>query len=67
MFRSTQTPPAVHHADVLSLLWPYRTLLGLSRAISRLRDSQRGSQKGRTTVTSAEIWLNKVKAQRATM
>ena len=45
----------LNHTDVLGLLWPYRTLQGPSGAISRLRDAQRGSQEGSTTVTSVEI------------
>lgn len=48
----------LNHTDVLGLLWPYRTLQGPSMSISRLKDAQRGSQKGCTTVTSAEVSVN---------
>lgn len=55
MFRSTQALPTVkpHRCP-----GPIVALQGPSRAISRLEDAQRGSQKGCTTVTSAEISLN---------
>ena len=58
MFRSTHALLLLGQTDVLGLLWSNRALQGPNRAISWLKDAQRGSQMGRTTVTSAEISLN---------
>lgn len=48
----------LNQTDVLGLLWPFRTLQGPSGSISRLKDSQRGSPKGHTSVRSEKISLN---------
>lgn len=58
MFRSTQALPTVKPHRCPGPIVAYVTLQGPSRAISRLKDAQRSSQKGRTSVTSAEISLN---------